>query len=109
MATNSLKLKIRSGDTVKVLSGKDKGKTGKILRVFPAQGKAVVENINLHTRFERSKKPGQPGQRVTAASPLPVSKLMLIDSNSGSPTRIGYQILDNGTKQRIARKSGKAV
>lgn len=109
MAIQKVKLKIRTGDTVKVISGKDKGKTGKVLRVFPAYGKAIVENVNVHTRFERSKKPGQPGERVTSASPLPVSKLMLIDSNSGSPTRVGYQILENGTKQRIAKKSGKAV
>jgi large subunit ribosomal protein L24 len=106
---SKLKLKIRKGDTVKVLSGKDKGKTGKVLRVLPAMGKVVVENVNVHTKFERSKRPGQPGQRISAASPLPVSKVMLMDSGSGKATRIGYQFLENGVKQRIARVSGKAA
>lgn len=102
-------MKIRKGDTVKVLSGKDKGKTGKVLRVLPQFGKVVVEDVNVHTKFERSRRPGQPGQKIAAAAPLPVSKVMLVDSNSGNPTRVSYQFLENGTKQRIAKKSGKAV
>lgn len=104
-----LKMKIRKGDTVKVLSGKDKGKTGKVLKVLPKFGKVVVENINIHTKYERSRRPGQPGQKISAAGPMNASKVMMIDSNSGKPTRIGYQVLEDGSKQRIARKSGKAV
>ena len=103
------KLKIKRGDTVKVLSGKDKGKTGKILLVIPGIGKVTVENVNLHTRFERSRKPGQPGTKVVAPSPMAVSKVQLIDPNSGKPSRVGYQLLENGVKQRIAKKSGKAI
>jgi len=102
------KLKIKKGDTVKVISGKDKGKTGKVLRVLPTVSKIVVENVNVHTKFEKGRRTGQPGQKITAAGPFPVSKVMLVDG-SGSPTRVGYQILDNGTKQRIGRASGKAV
>ena len=103
------KLKIKKGDTVKVLSGKDKGKTGKVLRVYPENSKVVVENVNVHTKFQRSRKAGQPGTQITLSSPLSISKVMLVDSNSGKPTRVGFQILDDGTKQRIAKKSGKAV
>jgi len=103
------KLRIKKGDTVKVLSGKDKGKTGKVLSVLPALRKAVVENINLHTHFERSKQAGQPGTKVVAASPLGISKLQLVDGNSGSPSRVGYKFLENGNKQRVAKKSGKAI
>jgi large subunit ribosomal protein L24 len=103
------KLKIKKGDTVKVLSGKDKGKTGKVLRVLPQIGKVVVENVNIHTKFERSKRAGQPGQKVSVASPLAVSKVMMVDSNSGKPSRVGFRYLENGTKQRIAKQSGKAV
>ncbi len=102
------KLKIRKGDTVKIISGKDKGKTGKVLRVLPALAKVVVENINVHTKFEKSRRAGQPGQKISVTSPMGISKVMLID-NSGKPTRIGYQFLDNGTKQRIGKASGKAV
>lgn len=102
------KLKIRKGDTVKVISGKDKGKTGKVLRVVPAAGKIVIENINIHTKFEKSRRAGQPGTKISTASPMPVSKVMLIDS-SGNPTRVSYKFLDNGTKQRIGKASGKAI
>lgn len=103
-----MKLKIRKGDTVRVISGKDKGKTGKVLRVLPTMAKVVVENVNIHTKFEKSRRPGQPGQKITSASPFPVSKVMIIDS-SGSPTRVGYQFLENGTKQRIGKASGKGI
>ncbi len=103
------KLKIKKGDTVKMLSGKDKGKTGKVLKVLPKAGKLVVENINLHTRFQKSKKKGQPGQKVVLPSPIDISKLMLIDSNSGKSTRVGFKILESGQKQRIAKVSNKPV
>ncbi|MEZ4180193.1 MAG: 50S ribosomal protein L24 [Candidatus Doudnabacteria bacterium] len=104
-----VKLKIRKGDTVKVLSGKDRGKTGKVLRVYPARGRVVVESVNMHTKFERGRTRRQVAQRISFASPIDISNVMLIDSNSNKPTRVGYQILENGTKQRIAKKSGKAV
>lgn len=104
-----LKMKIKKGDTVKILSGKDKGKTGTVLRALPTIGKVVVENVNMHTKFEKGKTNRQLGQKISFAGAMHVSKVMLIDSNSGKSTRIGYQILENGTKQRIGRKSGKAV
>jgi large subunit ribosomal protein L24 len=63
----------------------------------------------MHTRFERSKKAGQPGKKIEFPSRFPVSKVMLVDSNSGFPTRVGYKILENGNKQRIAKASGKAI
>jgi large subunit ribosomal protein L24 len=104
-----LKMKIKKGDTVKVLSGKDKGKTGTVIRAIPTIGKVVVENVNMHTKFEKGKTRRQVGQKVTFAGAMDVSKVQLIDSNSGKPSRIGYKFLENGTKQRIARKSGKAI
>ncbi len=103
------KLRIKKGDTVKVLSGKDKGVKGKVLEVLPKIRKAVVENVHMHTRFERSKKAGQPGKKVVFSAPIPVSKLQLVDPNSGEPSRVGYTILENKTKQRIGKSSGKAL
>lgn len=103
------KLRIKTGDTVKVLSGKDKGKTGKIIKVHPQDGTVVVENVNVHTRFERAKQAGQPGKKVTFFAPMQASKLMLMDPNSGSPTRVHFTFLENGSKQRVAKSSGKAV
>lgn len=101
--------RIKTGDTVKVLSGKDKGKTGKVIKVAPKQGKLTVENVNTHTRFERSKQAGQPGKKITFFAPLPIGKVMLIDPSSGNPSRVHFTFLDNGIKQRTAKISGKAV
>jgi large subunit ribosomal protein L24 len=103
------KMKIKKGDTVKILSGKDKGKTGTVLRTLPAQGKVVVDNVNMHTKFKKGQTARQVAQQITFAGALNVSKVMLIDSNSGKPSRVGYKILENGTKQRIAKKSAKAI
>jgi large subunit ribosomal protein L24 len=103
------KLRLKKGDKVKVLSGKDKGKTGKILEVMPKIFKVVVEGVNAHTRFEKSKKAGQPGKKVEFFAPLSVSKVQLVDPDSGKPTRIGYNILENKTKERIAKVSKKAI
>ena len=104
-----IRLKIKTGDTVRIISGKDKGKTGKVLRVMPKIAKVVVENASIHTRFERSRKAGEPGKKVTFSAGIPVSKVMLVDPNSGEPTRISFTFLENGSKQRIAKASGKAV
>ena len=103
------RLKIRNGDTVKVLSGKDKGKTGKVIKVLPKLSKVVVENVNVHTKFERSKQAGQPGKKVTFFAAMPSSKVMLIDPNSGEPSRVNFTFLENGNKQRIGKSSGKAI
>jgi large subunit ribosomal protein L24 len=103
------KLKIKKGDTVKLLSGKDRGKTGTVLRVIPASNRVVVENVNMHTRFERSKKAGTPGQKVVFAAAVHLSNVMLVDSNSGKPSRVGFKRMDNGSKIRIAKKRDKAV
>ncbi len=106
-----VKLKIKKGDTVKVLSGKDKGKTGKVLRVFTSTGKVVVENVNMHSKFEKPRGVNRQAvtQKVSFPAAMAVSKVMLIDSNSGNPSRVGFQLLENGTKQRIAKKSNKPV
>lgn len=103
------KMKIKKGDTVKVLSGKDKGKTGTVLRVIPAARKVVVEDVNVHTKFQKGRTARQTSQQIKFPGPMDVSKVMLIDSNSGEPSRVGYQFLENGTKQRIAKKSTKAI
>jgi large subunit ribosomal protein L24 len=106
---NNIKLKIKTGDTVKVISGKDKGKTGKVIKVMPKDRKLTVENVNAHTKYERSKKAGEPGKKITFFAPLQASKVMLLDPNSGQSSRVGYTFLENGSKQRVAKASKKAV
>ena len=94
MIKNSLNIK--KGDTVKVLSGKDKGKTGKVLEVFPGTRKIVVEGLNIHVRFSRPKKQREKGQRLELPAPLTISKLMLICPACGKPTRIAHEVNERG-------------
>ena len=96
-------MKIKTNDTVKVLSGKDKGKTGKVIQVFPVERKIVVENLNKIKKHLRSGKKGEKGQIIELASPLAVSKVMLVCTKCGKPTRVGYK-LDGDKKKRVCGK-----
>jgi|SRR3989344_7859485 len=101
-------MKIKKGDNVIVISGKDKGKTGKILKVFPKLEKLVVEGVNIVKRRRKPRKEGAKGQTVEVTMPIHVSNAMLVDPESGKRTRIGKKIVD-GVTVRIAKKSGKVV
>ena len=97
-------MRIRKNDTVKILSGKDRGKKGKILRAMPKEDKVVVEGLNLITKHVKPKRDKEKGQRIKMAMPLKVSRVMLICSHCHQPIRIGYKILANGQKKRFCRK-----
>ena len=102
-------MKIKKNDTVKIVAGKDKGKTGKVIQIFPNDNKVVVEGLNIHHRHMRPKKQGEKGQRIEYSAPIHVSNVALIDPKSGKSTRVGYKKLDSGEKVRIAKKSGEVV
>ena len=85
-------LKIKKGDTVKVLTGKYRGKTGKVVRVIPALNKIVVEGVNLVTKHVRSRNAGAPGQRVQFPAPMLIAKVMLVCPKCGVATRVGYEV-----------------
>ncbi|MCX6765987.1 MAG: 50S ribosomal protein L24 [Candidatus Moranbacteria bacterium] len=85
-------MKIRKGDQVQIISGKDRGKRGKVIRVLPKSGKLVVEGINLVKKHRRPRKGGEKGQRVEIPTPLASSKVKLICPHCGKPTRVGYKI-----------------
>jgi large subunit ribosomal protein L24 len=103
--------KIKKGDRVLVLAGKDKGKTGTVLQVIPTETKALVQGINLvrkHTKQSASQDAGI----YTKEAPIHLSNIALVDPNSGDkpkPTRVGFKINDDGTKVRIARASGASI
>lgn len=105
-------MKIRTGDMVKVIAGKDKGKTGKVTQAFPALNRVVVEGLNIAVKHLKGRN-NQPGQRIEFPSPINVSKVMLIDPKSGKPTRVGAKILtgkdSKQTKARIAKKTGEII
>lgn len=94
---------IKKGDKIKVLSGKDKGKTGKVLQVFPAKNKASVEGINLLIKHLRPRRQGDKGQRVEFPAPLDMSNLMLLCPKCARPARIGHKTVQTGDKAKKYR------
>jgi large subunit ribosomal protein L24 len=102
-------MKIRKGDEVVVIAGKDKGATGKVLRVDPRAERVVVEGVNLITKNIKAdqQRAGKESGRVTVEAPLHVSNVALAED--GKPVRVGYRIDEDGTKVRISRRSGKEI
>jgi large subunit ribosomal protein L24 len=101
-------MKIRKGDTILILSGKDKGKKGKVTKVFPEVNKIIAENINLVKKHVRPKKEGEKGQIVAIAKPFDVSKVKLICPRCGLAARVGYKIIEGG-KFRICKKCKQEI
>lgn len=101
-------LHVKTGDTVYVISGKDKGKTGKIVKVFPNKGKVIVEGINIVTKHMKPNALNPQGGVVTKPAAIFSSKVMLFDEKAGKPTRVGYKVVD-GKKVRYSKVSGEAL
>ena len=102
------KLKIKKDDNVVVISGRDKGKQGKVLRVFPAEARAIVQGVHIARRHTKPRM-GDPGGIVEKELAIHVSNLAHVDPQSGKPTRVGYKFLDDGRKVRFARRSGEML
>jgi large subunit ribosomal protein L24 len=100
--------KIKKGDTVVVLTGKDKGKSGEVLRLDPRDNRAVVQGVNVVKRHQRPSMQSQGGIEEKEA-PIHVSNLAVSDPKDGKPTRVGFQTLDDGRKVRVARRSGETI
>ncbi|GAB4575510.1 MAG: 50S ribosomal protein L24 [Rhodothalassiaceae bacterium] len=100
--------KLKKGDKVVVLTGRDKGKRGEILKVMPKENRALVAGVNQVTRH---RKPSQTsaGGRETMEAPIHLSNLAIEDPKDGSPTRVGFRVLEDGRKIRYAKKSGEAI
>ncbi len=103
-----VKLKIKKGDNVVVISGRDKGRTGEVLRVLPAESRALVQGVNIARRHTKPRM-GEPGGIVEKELPIHISNLAHIDPQSGKPTRVGYKFLEDGRKVRVARRSGEVI
>ncbi|MBK1696534.1 50S ribosomal protein L24 [Rhodovibrio salinarum] len=100
--------KIKKGDTVVVLSGKDKGKSGEVLRLDPREQRAVVQGVNVVKRHQRQSMQSQGGIEEKEAS-IHVSNIAVSDPKDGKPTRVGFRTLDDGRKVRVARRSGETI
>jgi len=103
-----VKLKLKKGDKVIVLTGKDKGKRGEIMKMLPSDGKAIVGGVNM---VKRHTKPSQvsPGGIIEKELPIQLSNLAMEDPKDGKATRVGYKFLTDGSKVRIARRSGEMI
>ncbi|GAA5153512.1 MULTISPECIES: 50S ribosomal protein L24 [Amycolatopsis] len=104
-------MKVKKGDTVVVISGKDKGAKGKVIQAYPDRQRVLVEGVNRikkHTRITQTQRGAQSGGIVTQEAPIHVSNVMVVDSD-GKPTRVGYRIGEDGKKVRISRRTGKDI
>jgi large subunit ribosomal protein L24 len=102
------KLKIKKGDHVVVITGKDKGKTGEVLKVLPEENRAIVRGIAVVKRHQRQTA-AQEGGIISKEVPIHISNLALEDPKDGKPTRVGYKFLKDGRKVRFARRSGEVI
>lgn len=104
-----IKLHICTGDTVEVLTGKDKGKRGKVLSVVTGKGQATVEGVNVATKHTKPRKQGEQGGIVKQEVPIGASKLMRVCPKCNKPTRLGHKILPDGNKSRACKKCGELI
>jgi large subunit ribosomal protein L24 len=103
------RMHVAKGDTVRVVRGDDKGKEGKIIRVYPKTGRITIEGVNIVKRHRRARTPDEQSGIVDFPAPIHASNVMLLDPKSGNPTRVRHQIDEDGTKERISVKSGEAI
>ncbi len=101
--------RIRKGDTVLVIAGSNKGQRGEVLSVFPTANRALVAGVNIVRRHTKQTGLGQPGGIVPKEAPIHLSNLKLIDPKSEKPTKVGFRILDDGRKVRIAKATGDVI
>jgi large subunit ribosomal protein L24 len=102
-------LKIKKGDQVKVLTGKDRGKTGNVTRVFPDAGKVIVDGVNVAKKHQKATNATMQGGIIDKDMPLPVANVALVCPACNKATRVGYVIKDDGTKVRSCKKCGKDI
>ena len=100
--------KIKKGDKVVVLTGRDKGRTGEVFQVMPKENRALVRGVNLVKRHQRQTM-NQEGGIIQKEAPIHLSNLALADPKDGKPTRVGFKILDDGRKVRFAKRSGDLI
>ncbi len=103
------KVHVKTGDTVVVLSGKERGKRGKIIAVSPKEGKVIIEGVNMVSKHVKPKKMGEAGGIIKAEGAMYASKVQLVCPSCDKATRIAHKISEDGKKQRICKKCGKTL
>lgn len=100
-------MKLRKGDTVRVITGKDKGKEGEILRVMPAENKILISGVNTANKHQKARRANERGGIIDRDMPIHASNVMLV--HKGRPVRVGYRVEADGTKVRVARPGGEVI
>ena len=103
------KVHVKTGDTVVVLSGKERGKKGKVMAVSPKEGKVIVEKINMVSKHMKPRRMGETGGIVKAEGAMYASKVQIVCPRCGKPTRVDHKIYEDGTKERICKKCGESL
>lgn len=109
LESHNNKLHVKKDDNVIVITGKDKGEKGRVIAAYPRENRVLIEGVNMVKRHTRPNQANPQGGIIEREAPIHVSNVMHIDPKSGKPTRIGYKVLDNGKKVRIAKKSGQEI
>ena len=107
--TARIKMRIRKGDTVQVIAGKDKGKTGSVLRTLPNENRVIVEGVNMRTRHEKPTQEGESGRIVTEEASLHASNVMLYSTSKKVASRVEIVVESDGTKKRRLKKTGEVI
>jgi large subunit ribosomal protein L24 len=102
-------IKLKKGDRVRVLTGKDRGKEGVIMKVIPSQDKVIVEGVNIAKKHQKAKSATSQGGIIDKDMPLPVANVAVLSPTDGRPTRVGYKVLDDGSKIRVCRRTGAEI
>ena len=108
-APQRYKMHVKTGDTVQIISGKDKGKVGEILQTIPSTSQVVVKNVNLRTKHVKPRQEGESGQISTAEAPIHSSKVMLYSNKEKVASRISYTVTEEGRKVRMLKKTGEII
>jgi large subunit ribosomal protein L24 len=101
--------RIRKGDTVLITTGADRGKRGEVLRVLPKENRAVVQGVNIAQRHTKPRGMGQPGGIIAAEATIHLSNLKLVDPKSDQPSKVGFRVLEDGRKVRVAKVNGNVI
>lgn len=101
--------RIHKNDQVVVISGKDRGKSGRVIKVLPKESRVVIEGINVVTKHKKPRREQEMGSRIQMEAPIHWSNVQLADPKDGKPTRVGVKVLDDGKKVRFAKRSGEEI
>lgn len=103
------KVHVKTGDTVIVLSGRERGKKGKVLAVSPSEGKVIIEKVNMVSKHVKPRRMGEVGGIVKAEGAMYASKVQIVCPRCGKPTRVGHKIYEDGSKERICKKCNESL